>query len=272
MSTVLELTGESTPIRKLLGGLWRSWRLLPMLARQDFSARYRSASFGLLWSVALPLLQAAVVAVVFTRVIKVSNEMPSYAAFVLVGVTTWSYLNASFATGSTSLVDAGALASKVYFPRLLLPAVAASANLIGYVIALAVNLVVILALGVRPGPELLLLPVAVAASFALVVLASAITALLHVHFRDVRYSVTALLLVLFYATPVIYPPSLAADLAPLLNLNPATGIVQLTRLALLGEAEQVGPALVGTAVWLGALLVVVLLAYRRHERVALDKL
>ena len=52
---VLELSGESTPVKDLLGGVARSWRLLPMLAKQDYVARYRSAMLGLLWSVFLPL-------------------------------------------------------------------------------------------------------------------------------------------------------------------------------------------------------------------------
>jgi ABC-type polysaccharide/polyol phosphate export permease len=272
MSTVLELSGESTPVRALLAGVRRSWRLLPVLARQDFSARYRSAAFGLLWSVALPLLQAAVIAVVFTRVVRVGDGTSSYAAFVVVGVMTYSYVSSSLGTGSTSLVDAGQLASKVYFPRLLLPAVAATANLVGLLISLAISIVVVLVLGVRPGPELLLLPVAVVLAYLLVYLGSALTALLHVHYRDVRYSVSALLMVLFYATPVIYPPRLLEDAAWLLDLNPVTGIVQLTRWSVLGEAERLGSSLIGTACWLVVLAVAVVLSYRRFERVALDKL
>jgi ABC-type polysaccharide/polyol phosphate export permease len=272
VQTVLELTGESTPVRTLLVDAGRSWRLVPMLARQDFSARYRSAALGLVWSVALPLLQAAVVAVVFTHVVRVGDGTGSYAAFVIVGTTTWSYVQSSFATGSTCIVDAGALASKVYFPRLLLSAVSASANAVGFAISMVVGLSAALVLGARPGFHVLMLPVAVTVAYALVVLSSALAALLHVHFRDIRYSVTALLLVLFYATPVIYPPHLAGRAARYLDLNPVTGVVQLTRWSVLGEAERVGSSVLSTCIWLVVLTVVVLLAYRRHERIALDKL
>ena len=75
-SAVLELSGESTPVGELLRGLARSWRLLPMLAKQDYVARYRSAFLGLLWSVFLPLLQGAVLAVVFTHVVTDSQRHP----------------------------------------------------------------------------------------------------------------------------------------------------------------------------------------------------
>ncbi len=84
-SAVLELSGESTPVSDLLRGVARSWRLLPMLAKQDYVARYRSAALGLLWSVFLPLLQGAVLAVVFTHVVRVRTDTPSYAVFVLAG-------------------------------------------------------------------------------------------------------------------------------------------------------------------------------------------
>src|SRR5487761_2591048 len=196
-SAVLELSGESTPVSDLLRGVARSWRLLPMLAKQDYMARYRSAALGLLWSVFLPLLQGAVLAVVFTHVVRVRTDTPSYAVFVLAGMTAWAYLSTSWSLGSTSIVDSSAIASRVYFPRLLLPAVAPTANLIGYVLVIALN---------------------------------AVCALLHVYFRDVRYLVSALLLVLFYATPVIYPLSFTHGiLRAVVLVNPGTGVVQLTR-------------------------------------------
>src|SRR6201989_876306 len=105
---VLELAGESTPVKDLLRGVARSWRLLPMLAKQDYVARYRSAMLGLLWSVFLPLLQGAVLAVVFTHVVRIHSDAPSYPVFVLAGMTAWAYLSTSWSLGSTAIVDSSA--------------------------------------------------------------------------------------------------------------------------------------------------------------------
>lgn len=269
---MLDVHGESTPVRALLGELRRSWRLLPMLARQDFSARYRSAGLGVLWSVALPLLQGTVLAVVFTHVVRVNAGGVSYSVLVLTGINAWAYLSSSWTMGSTAIVDGAAIASRVYFPRLLLPAVGPAANLVGYVVGNLVLIALMAISGVPFAVTLLLLPVAMTLAAVFVTLISAVTAVLHVYFRDVRYVVSALLLVLFYATPIIYPLSFVHGLLRLAVLvNPATGIVQLSRFAVFGAADDLGVALPVTLVWVVALTFASTLVYRRYERVAVDR-
>ncbi len=242
-----------------------------MLARQDFAARYRSAVLGLAWTVALPLLQGAVLALVFTLVVHVPTRGP-YAAFVLVGMATWGYLNGSLTTAATAVVDGGAIATKVYFPRLFLPAVAPTSNLVGYALSMTVAVGVALAQTGRLHWQLAALPLAMALAFVLTVAASAAAALAHVFFRDVRYLVTALLLVAFYATPVIYPLSIAHGLRPYVLANPATGLVELTRWCVLGRADDLCIALSATVAWTVVLVAAALIAYGRHERTACDRL
>ncbi|MGH9275601.1 MAG: ABC transporter permease [Acidimicrobiales bacterium] len=271
--TVLELTGESTPIRTLLHDLWHHRGLLPMLAAKDFHARYRSASLGVLWSVFLPLLQGAVFAVVFTRVVRVPIARgTSYPVFVISGMVLWSYFSQSVMAGSTSIVDGGAIAGKVYFPRSILPAVPAVANAVSFSISGLMLLGLMVVFDVGFGPTLLLLPVAMLLLGVLAALLAALLTLLHVYFRDVRYAVQASLLVALYASPVIYPLQQAEGLQPIVLANPATGALQLARYAIFGEAHRVGTALLVSAGWIVALVVAALFAYRRHERIAVDRL
>jgi lipopolysaccharide transport system permease protein len=255
----------------LVADLVRARGLLTMLARQDYTARYRSAVLGLAWTVFLPLLQGAVLALVFTRVVKVSTPEP-YAGFVLVGMATWAYLNGSLSAAATSIVDGGALATKVYFPRLLLPAIAPTSGLVGYAISMAVAVAIGVGLAGEAHWQLLLLPLAMALAFVLIAVVSALAALLHVWFRDVRYVVTALLLVAFYATPVIYPLALAKGLRPLVIANPATGLLELTRWCVFGRADSLLPSLAVTLGCTAVLAVATLLAYSRLERTACDRL
>ncbi len=268
---VLELSGEVTPVRRLVGDLVRNLDLLPMMAMQDYKARYRSAALGIAWSVFLPLIQAGVLAVVFSFVVKIETEQP-YVVFILSGTTAWSFFNGSLASGSTSIVDQSGIASKLYFPRLILPAVPATANAFSFAISTAVALVVTLAYGLIPGPHLLLLPVAMLVLALLAYFAAASLAVLHVYSRDVRYIVQAGIPILFYATPVIYPPSLVGDYRWLLDLNPATGAVLFFRWTLFGEVEGLGRSLLATFAWLVVLGAVTLRVYRRHERTAVDRL
>lgn len=270
---VLELTGEASPWRTLLGDLWRERDLLPMLAAKDFHARYRSASLGVLWSVLLPLLQGAVLAVVFTRVVRIPiGEGVSYPVFVISGMVLWSYFSQSLVAGSTAIVDGSAIATKVYFPRLILPAVPALTNVVALLIA---NATVLLLMAVFDQPylaDLVLLPAALGLLFLLVTTLAALLALAHVYFRDIRYLVQALLLVALYATPVIYPLERADRYEGVLLANPVTGVLQLARQAVFGEAHRLGAAVTSTVAWIVGLTVLALLAYRRHERVAVDRL
>jgi lipopolysaccharide transport system permease protein len=269
---VLELTGETTPFRLLLGDLWARRALLPMLAAKDFHARYRSASLGVLWSVFLPLLQGIVLAAVFTKIIKISTAY-SYPVFVLSGMITWSYFTQSVSAGATSVVDGAAIAGKVYFPRLLLPAVPAVANLISYGISSGVILLLLLVFREDFKPTLVLLPLAMLLVAALSIAIGSIAAIAHVYFRDVRYIVQAVLMVGLYGTPVIYPLQRAGSARWLLVVaNPMTGAVQLVRFAVFAEADSVGPAVVASLVWLVVLVVGALFLYRRHERIAVDRL
>jgi ABC-type polysaccharide/polyol phosphate export permease len=79
-------------------------------------------------------------------------------------------------------------------------------------------------------------------------------------------------MVALYASPVIYPLAAAGSLRPVLMVNPMTGPLQLARFAIFGSADSLAAALLVTAVWVLGLTVVTVLAFRRHERIAMDRL
>lgn len=269
---VLDLAGERTTVRRLLANLARDFHLLPMLARQHYRAQYRSASLGLLWSVFLPLVQGAVLAVVFTRVVRIETDQP-YGVFVIAGMTTWAYLNQSLSVASTSIVDTKDLAGRIYFSRMLLPAIAPSANLPGLGVSMGVVAVLAVVSDVALTWRLLLLPVAMVLCMLLVVAMAEILAIGHVYFRDLRYIVSAALLILFYATPVFYPLELVPGmLRPIVEANPLTGVVQFLRWTFLPNLEGVWRPLAISCGWLVVLVVVGFLLYRRHERIAADRM
>jgi lipopolysaccharide transport system permease protein len=249
-----------------------------MMARQDYRSRYRSASLGLLWAVVLPLVQGVVIAVVFTHLTG-GGRTASFLPYVIGGVTSYGFVSTSLTAASTSIVDNGAIAGRLYFPRLVLPTITPTANLAGLLIGFGMAFLISLTTGSRPGWWALVAPAAVLLMWLLVVVAGALLAMLHVYSRDVRYIVQATMLILFYATPIIYRldggkgvVGLPLSLVPYVLANPVTGIVQLTRLALIGHASHVGTAVAVTGGWIVALLGVTLLVYARLERVACDRL
>ena len=267
---LVEYTAAPTPLLALAQEVWHFRELLIMLARKDFFVRYRRAAFGVLWAVGLPFLQAAILAVVFSKIVQIETGFP-YAVFVFSGFVPWALFSAAVGGASTSIVDNSSLASKIYFPRAILPVASVLTNLYGYAVTVVALVIMTVAFGVSIGPKILLL---VPATLVLVMLTmgfSLLLSALHVYFRDVRYLVTAALTVWFYVTPVVYPLNKAGGLlAAGIKINPMTGVTELFRASVLrpdhGSLSTVVISLVWVvATWLGAALL-----HRRYDRVFAD--
>jgi lipopolysaccharide transport system permease protein len=269
---VLELTGERTPIPLLVGDMIRRRNLLPMLASRDFRARYRSASLGTIWAVLLPLFQGTILAIVFSQLVRI-NTTTNYAAFVMVGMMSWTYLSSSVLLSATSIVDQSNVAGRVYFPRIFLPGMAVLANAPALAIGLVIVIPISTLLGVSPTPRLFALPLAVLLAVVVAYSFGAPLALLNVYFRDVQYLLVAALQALLYGSPVIYPLSRIGHLRDLMAINPATGVIELARWSF--NANNGDPLLVpilGSLGWVVLLAGITLAAYSKHERLACDRL
>ena len=242
-----------------------------MLARKDFQVRYKRASFGVLWAVAVPLLQAAVLAVVFSHIVRIPGKVP-FGPFVFAGTTCWSYLSATTQTSVSSIVDGSGLTDKVWFPRALLTIVPCLANLVALGVSVVALLAVAPILGARLTPWLLMLVPATLLLIAFTLSLGLVLSALDVYFRDVKFLTTAALLVWMYITPVIYPQAILGKLGPWLDFNPATGIVDLFHLAVLGQFESWHRAVIVTVVVTVALFVAGIEAHRRYDRLFVDLL
>lgn len=267
------LSGEPTPLLTLGRELWAARSLILILARKDFFVRYRRATFGLLWAVGLPLLQAGVLALIFSHVVRF-QATHSYVVFVLSGTVLWTFFSGALSPAATAIVDGSGLSTQIYFPRAVLPLVSVIANLYGLALSVAVFLVTALAFGVPVRPRLLLLVAAIALVTALVSALGILLSGVHVYFRDVRYVVQASLMVWFYVTPIIYPLKLSQlkHIAPWLRANPMTGPVELFRAAT-GNADPHWMIAVWWSVgWTVVLLAIAAVVHRRFNRVFVDLL
>jgi ABC-type polysaccharide/polyol phosphate export permease len=243
-----------------------------MLARKDFFVRYRRASFGLIWAVALPLVQAVVLAVVFSHVLRIRTAT-NYPAFVYSGIVPWIFFSTTLSAASTSIVDGQDMATKVYFPRAILPLVPIGSAIYGYVPAVIILVGIALLGHVHLGLNWLLLLPATALMVLLTATFSLVLAALHVYFRDVRYLVTAALTVWIYLAPILYPLKWAPNfLRHIIAVVPTTGMVELFRAGSVGADPGWVSSLVVTAVWAVALTAAAALLYRRYDRVFVDLL
>jgi lipopolysaccharide transport system permease protein len=254
-----------------LAELWQFRELLGFLIWRDVKVRYKQTILGAAWAILQPLAQMAVFSVFFGRMVELPTEGVPYPLFAFAGLLAWNFFGNSIGNAGNSMVGNQSLISKVYFPRLFLPASAIGVGLVDFAIAFVMLLILMLYYGVGLSLSLLITPLMVLGLAAASLGVGALLAALTVAYRDFRYVVPFMVQLWMFATPSIYMD--ARVVGPrwqwLLPLNPAYGLVLNFRHAALGEALDGYSLSVSLAVTL-VLLLVGCLYFRRVERTLAD--
>jgi homopolymeric O-antigen transport system permease protein len=263
--TVIEPAGSwlSLDLREL----WEYRELLYFLVWRDLKVRYKQSAVGVAWALLQPIATMGLFTVIFGHLVHVKTDGVPYPPFVLTGLIAWQLLAHALSQGATSLTVSRALITKVYFPRLFVPAATVLAGLVDFLIAGAVLAVFIGAYGIRPPTR-----VPIALAFLLLLLAATLgvafwLSALNVKYRDVQYAIPFLSQFWFFATPIVYPAtSVPAGWRPVLGINPVAGVVEGLRWAIFpGAPLPVGLVTVSTVVSI-VLLVTGLLYVHATER------
>lgn len=265
-----EWTENRAPGRGLprleLGELWRYRELAFVLALRDLKVRYKQTVLGLAWVILQPLAAVVIFTVIFGRLADIPSEGLPYAVFAYSGLVLWGYFSGALDSVSQSLVQNRDLVTKTYFPALVAPLALALPGLVDLLVSLPMVGLVMAIYGVAPGPALALLPVWIAACYVVVIASGLFLAALNVQYRDVRHTMTFLIQVWLFASPVVYPSSLV-DGAWLYAyaLNPMVTVLDGFRWSLVDGPAPGPEGLVSLAVTI-ALLAGGLLYFLRSER------
>lgn len=265
----MRATSGWAPLR--LDQVWAFRELLGCLALRDVKVKYKQTILGAAWAVLQPLLLTAVFTIVFGRLAKVPSDGVPYSAFALAGMVFWTFFSGGLTTASLSLVANGPMVSKVWFPRLCLPIASVLAALVDLAVGLVALFAVVLALGLVPGPQVLVLPLLVVLAAVTCLGTSLWLSAFNVLYRDVRQITPFLVQLWLFATPVVYPTTLVdGGWRYVYALNPMVGVIDGTRWALFGTGEDVAGVLAVST--LSAVLVLVggAFVFRRLERVFAD--
>lgn len=248
--------------------LWQRRGLALHLARRDLAVRYRQTVLGVVWALLRPLLSMGALTIVFGVVAALPSPGAStYPLMVLTALLPWQLFTSGVVHASVSLTANAALVSRVYFPRLVLPASALVSGALDFALALALLLVLLLVEGSLPGWRLLLLP-----PLALLTLLAAagigtLFAALHVRYRDFGYVAPFVMQLGFFLSPIGFSSAVVpAEYRLAFALNPLVGVIEGFRWALLGAPTAIDLA----ALSLSAVVSVLLLAigtwtFRRAE-------
>jgi ABC-type polysaccharide/polyol phosphate export permease len=235
-----------------MASAWRYKYLLSNLVRRDLKVRYRNSVLGILWSLLNPLLMMLVFSLVFAKLIP-REDIRQYAVFFLVGLLPWQFFTGSLISGTTSITGNSQLIKKVYFPRLLLPTSATISNLVNYLIAFVLLLVLLYISGLGLTiHSLWLLPILITQIVFILGLVYLFSSL-NVFYRDVIMILNVVILALFFLTPIIYPLDWLGETRTIMGLafnpavvmrwiNPMASIIDGYRTVLWGTMGSNGPA------------------------------
>ena len=185
--------------------LWRYRELLYFFVWRDIKVRYKQTVLGGLWAIIQPVAATLLFTVVFGRLGGLSKQVNgSYALFVYVGLSLWTFYANAVSLAANSLVGSSHLIAKVYFPRLLIPLASILSGLVDFAVAFAFLLVLMVAYRVPPAPQIVILPFFVLGTMVVAAGAGVLFSALIVSYRDFRYVITFVVQLWLYATPVLY--------------------------------------------------------------------
>src|SRR5438874_4371504 len=231
--------------------------LLGMLVWRDIRVRYKQSLLGVAWAFLMPLINALVLYLIFTvgDMIDVSDTsrlrgMP-YMLFVLTGVVFWGFFAGTLTSSMDCLTRNSRLLTKIYFPREVFPLAAVASSLVDFAIAamVVVPFYIYYAVSgpVHPGPRLLLLPFVLLIELVFAAGLALFLSMANLFFRDVKYIMTFIIQMWFFATNVVYPIRFEArpHLRWIASLNPMIPIFDAYRALLMGQPieNKIGLAL-----------------------------
>ncbi len=250
-----------------LGGLARLARYraaLLSLALRALKVRYRRSILGFGWVLLYPAAATAVLTVVFSGVFP---QIEHYVLYVSVGLLVWNFVSLSCVQAMDALLGGASVMRKVYVPSVLFPLSAVTANFANLVLSGVVVPPLVMWCGVRPVLEPLLLAFGLACLAAFTAGLALSLAAANLFFRDIRYFFEALLLVWFYATPVVYPVAVLPEpFRLLLWFNPAYWLLELLRLPLCAGTVPGVHVVAAAGIWAAVSLFVGWNVFGRLER------
>jgi lipopolysaccharide transport system permease protein len=211
--------------------LWSYRELIYFLSLRDIKVRYKQAVFGVAWVIAQPLFTVLTYTFLFGKVAKMASDGLPYSVFVFSALVPWTYFTSAINKGSMSLVGSGALFSKVYFPRLVIPLAAVMSGLLDYAISFLCMVLVLAYYGIYPQWEWIFGVPAV--TLWIFILSSGVSfwlGALNVKYRDVGHIIPFIVQIWMFTTPILYSISVIPERFQLwVRLNPMFGLIEAYR-------------------------------------------
>jgi len=253
--------------------IWKFRELFYFLAWRDLLVRYKQTAIGILWSVLRPLLTLGVMA--FIGWLFESNVPEGTPRILLVAAATlpWTFFSTAFSESASSLITNSNLLTKVYFPRMIVPASTIIVCLVDFLISFILFIVLMLFYQYSPGWQILMLPLFLLLALIAAFGAGIYIAALNVKYRDFRYIVPFIVQFGLYVSPIafastdIYLSERIPEWAKwIYSLNPMVSVIDGFRWCLLGNTTIYWPGFLLSFAMSTSLLVYGIYYFRKTER------
>jgi lipopolysaccharide transport system permease protein len=217
--------------------IWNFRELFYILSWRDIKVRYKQTVIGAAWSIVRPVLTTIIFTVIFSRIAKLSSPGAApYALMVFAGMLPWQFFSNALSEASNSLISNTNLITKVYFPRMIVPASSVITSLVDLGISFAILVVMFFIYRFSPPLTILFLPVFIIIAFIAAFGVGLYMTALNVKYRDFRYIIPFVIQFGLYITPVGFSSSMVPEKWKLLfSLNPMVGVIDGFRWCILGD-------------------------------------
>lgn len=219
--------------------LWVYREILYFLTWRDIKVKYKQTVLGILWAILQPFLTMLIFFMLFGKFAKVPSEEVPYPIFAYTGLLLWNYFSSALSNSGNSLIYSSNLITKVYFPRLFIPASASLSGLFDFFIASIILIGMMFFYNFTPSLiGLALIPILILLASISAIGCGLWLSALNVEYRDFQYVIPFLVQIWMFATPVIYPATLLPEKYRwIISLNPMGGIIEAFRASTLGHKQ-----------------------------------
>lgn len=256
---------------KIFKELYNYRELLKTNIRKEIRGKYKGSWLGIFWTFLNPLLMLAVYSFVFPYILRV--EVENYTIFMIVALIPWNFFTTAIQSGTGSVVANGNILKKVYFPREIIPISITTSQLVNFLITCIIMFVFIIFSGVGFSAHLLLFPLLILLQYIITLAITFILSALTVFVRDIDHFVSVVLMLGFYATPIVYQASMLPEKFQwALKINPMAQLVEAYRSILYYHQM---PDMVMLGIWgVGSILLLVFgyLIFKKLEKSFVEEL
>ena len=252
--------------------LWRYRELFYILAWRDIAVRYKQTIIGILWAVIRPLLTMIIFVVVFGKIAKLPSEGVPYPIFVFAAMLPWTFFATAFADASNSLIGNANLISKVYFPRLIIPAAAVIVATVDFMISFVILLALMAWYHYWPNWQIITLPLFLLLGFFAALGTGLFVASLNVKYRDFRFVIPFIVQLGLYISPVGFSSTIVPEQYRIFYyLNPMVAVVDGFRWAISGGKTAFNTTELSLSICIVILMCVIgVIHFRKTEKTFAD--